>query len=262
MLLRRLAVALAVAGAIAVPAAHAPSACAASAHHAALIIDTGDQVVRRCVGFDEDSITGKDVLDRANVDPVYSDKYSDAFICSLLGVGNDQAHCPNSDPAKNWVYWEAKSGDPTFTKPGQAASRTDVHDGDVEGWTWANATPPPYSSTASVCPASTPPPPPPPPPAASPPPPPASGTTVVPSSGAAKSGGTNTSSTTPGDTTSSTAADSTTSTPTTSGSLALRESRDDGGKGGSPWALAAVGVIVAGLGTASVVISRRRRVGG
>jgi hypothetical protein len=264
MLWRRVAVLLAFAGGIAVPVAHAPAACAATKHQATLVIDTGDGVTRRCVGFDEDSISGKDVLDRAGVGVEYSNKYSEAFVCRILGVGNDQAHCPNQNPGQNWVYWEAKSGSSTYSMPSLGPSSTTVRDGDVEGWVWANAVPPPYQQCdpPATAPSSPPPPPPPPPSGLTPAPGGATATTrdTVPTgpgpaihnattTSLADASSTSTASTdTPGTSTSTTATDS----------IALRRSDD---KGGSPWALAVVGALVVGLGAASAVISRRRRVG-
>lgn len=252
MFVRRFAAAVTVASAAFIaPVAHAPSACAASAHHAALIIDTGSQVVRKCVGFDEDSITGKDMLDRADVNVVYSDKYSEAFVCSMLGVGNDQAHCPNNDANQNWSYYEAKSGDAGFPSSysNVGASRTTVRDGDVEGWTWGRQSPPPYSPASAVCPAAAPAP-------TTTAPAPAVTTTAGRSGFAAvRSGGTsNGPSTTSPDTTS-----TTTTTTTASRRLAIHQTND---KSGSPLALAAIGAIVVGLGAASFVISRRRAAGG
>jgi hypothetical protein len=268
MLWRRGALALMCIAGLGAPVLHgAGPACAATPHHAALVIDTGSQVVRRCVGFSEDSITGKDVLDRAGVDPVYVDYSGQVFVCSLLGVGNARDQCPNSEPADNWVYFHAAAGSNTFTKAPRGASDTTVHDGDVEGWHWRPGTPP-YSSVTEVCPpdapATT---------AATQPSQPAGGAATSPAPSPSSGAGTTTARAPAGATATTTmpsdAAGTTTTTSVADGAaitsttgrqqrLALRES----GKGGSPIGLAVVGVMIAGMGVASWRISRRRAAGG
>jgi len=236
-----------------IPVAHATTACAAGAHHAALIIDTGDRVVRRCVAFDEESISGQQMLDRADVDVVYSNKYSEAFICSILGVGNDQAHCPNSDANSNWVYWQAAAGSNVYLRPNQGASRTKVHDGDVEGWHWQTGLPP-YTPASEICPAA-------------PTTTAATGGTAAPRNSTSTTGVGVTSRITRPDTDTSVGettqvpatTESTTTSTTAARQLALPV--DDGG-GGSPWALVAVGGLIVGLGIGAWQINRRRAAGG
>jgi len=139
----------------AVTLAAAP-ACADSPHHAALIVDTGSGggVYRFCVGFSAASITGKDVLDDAgmNPPPVYQQYGANGVaVCQLLGVGRDADHC--LEAGNNWAYYRAAAGTTTFTYSNAGASSTAVHDGDVEGWIWeASSGPPPFTSESQICP--------------------------------------------------------------------------------------------------------------
>jgi hypothetical protein len=250
MFRRLFAVVAAAAASVVVPVAHAPVACAAGAHHAALIIDTGDRVVRRCVAFDEDSLTGEEVLDRADVDAVYSNKYSEAFVCSLLGVGNDQAHCPNSDPNKNWVYWQARSGSSVYTRPSQGASNTTVRDGDVEAWHWTTGVPP-YSSVNDVCPIAT--------------SPTTPTTTGAPPGDVSPPTATTTTRRVPAaaTTTSADAPTSTSSTEVTSSSTSTTASDQvalpvNDTKSGSPLGFTIIGALIAGMGIAAWRISKAR----
>jgi hypothetical protein len=231
----------------------APPACAAAAHHAALIVDTGSGPARQfCVGFSEETITGKDVLDRAGVDPVYRSYGANGVaVCSLLGVGRDADHCLES--GNNWAYFRATGGATAFSYSNVGVSSATVHDGDVEGWKWEAAPmPPPFAPASQVCPASSP----------SPSPPETAPAGRVTNSTPGTTAGTATAATAavPSTTASgggapaaaTTASDPSVSTSTSSTSAggrgqvaARRTSKADGG--GSPWSLAVFGVFLAGL---------------
>jgi hypothetical protein len=139
---------------------------AASAHRAAVIVDTGAAVKRVVVTFGEDSITGIDALQRAGMDPVvYQFGGQGGAVCRLLGVGRDAG--PNclgggDGDARYWGYFRAPAGSSSFTYSSVGAGTTRVHDGDVEGWKFGTGTPPPYASLASLLPPPAPPSPPPP----------------------------------------------------------------------------------------------------
>jgi hypothetical protein len=131
-----------------------PVSAATTVHRAAVIVDTGTTVKRVCVRFTEDSISGKDALDRAGVDPVYR-SYGGALgsaVCSLCGVGRSYADCLGSGAsATYWIYWRAAAGTTSFTRSAFGVSSTRVHDGDVEGWRWGVSEAPPFALAAEVC---------------------------------------------------------------------------------------------------------------
>jgi hypothetical protein len=245
----------------------APPACAASVHHAALIVDTGSGPVRQfCVGFTEDTITGKDVLDRAgmNPPPVYHSYGANGVaVCALLGVGRDADHCLES--GNNWAYYRATGGATAFSYSDAGASSTTVHDGDVEGWKWEAAPmPPAFTPAGQVCPASSP----------SPPPSDTTAGGVTHSTpGPTAGAGTRPTVAPPPTTVAGPAAMATSTTPpepsaTTSTSTtaaagrgqvaASRRASASGGGGGSAWSLALFGVMLAGL-LGWLVWSRRAR---
>lgn len=130
-------------------------ACGAAAsdgeHRAVVIVDTGTQVRRVCVRFTEESITGRDALIRAGVDPVFKDYGSmGSFVCKLLDTGCPASDCPcGSD--EYWVYSRARAGSSTFTQSSLGVSSTKVRDGDVEGWKWSTGGSPAYASPDAVC---------------------------------------------------------------------------------------------------------------
>ena len=244
-------------------------ACAAAANHAALIVDTGSGSAHTyCVGFDGDSISGKDVLDLAHMDPppVYRPYGGNGVaVCQLLGVGRDADHC--LEAGANWAYYRGAAGASGFTYSNAGASSTVVHDGDVEGWVWETApAPPPFRPASQVCAASS---------GGGP-------ATTVPAGGVVSrspgggapptstattaSGGTggvsaSASSTAPSDPTAAGPAGSTTtSAPPGDLKVAARRStaKGSGGGGGSAWSLAVFGVMLAGL-LAWLVWARRAR---
>lgn len=252
-------------------------ACGAAAsdgeHRAVVIVDTGTQVRRVCVRFTEESITGRDALIRAGVDPVFKDYGSmGSFVCKLLDTGCPASDCPcGSD--EYWVYSRAKAGSSTFTQSSLGVSSTKVRDGDVEGWKWSTGGSPAYASPDAVCGAK---------PAAPASPttvaPPAGGGSAAPGSGsgsgsgsAARGGGGPAdaggapAAPAEGATTSTTQAEMDDATagsadhvPAASGT---RSADDAAGDGGSPAALAGFAAVAAAL-AGIWAVARRRRQGG
>jgi hypothetical protein len=245
----------------------APVAAQPTVHRAVVVVETGTAVKRVCVRFTEDSISGKDALDRAGVDPVYRSYGGSlgAAVCSLCGVGRTYADCLGSGGSSaHWVYWRSPAGAGSFTRSSFGVSSTRVRDGDVEGWRWGASEPPGFALVAEVCGPEDPPPstaPPPRPPAASAGQPrPAPPKVAVTGRGA------------PAATTVSTAAATTTSlvpeapepgpdADPRSGARALGADRrvSDTGDGGPDASLLAFGALLAGLVGASALVRRRRR---
>jgi hypothetical protein len=147
----RIVLLLAVMGALLVAG---PVSAETPIHRAAVIVDTGTTVKRVCVRFTEDSISGKDALDRADVDAVYRSFGGTlgSAVCSLCGVGRSYADCLGGGGSSNyWVYWRAVAGAPSFSRSSFGVSSTRIHDGDVEGWHWGATGAPPFASVAQVC---------------------------------------------------------------------------------------------------------------
>lgn len=136
------------------PARIVAPAMAAEPNRAALIVDTGEQVKKVCVRFWEESISGAELLQRAEVQAAlrpYAGK--GVAVCSLCGVGcRTDDSCLTCDPdGRYWAYSRAPAGSPDFRLSAAGASNTQVRNGDVEGWRWSRGTSPIYISVAEVC---------------------------------------------------------------------------------------------------------------
>jgi hypothetical protein len=133
---------LVIAGLVAGVGIHPPAARAASTHRALVVVNTGTRVFHRCVGFSSDTITGRQALDQADVQPVYSGYGNQGTaVCSLCGTGcpSDNCFC---DPDRYWRYYRQPSGTSSVAYASQGAGATKVHDGDVEHWSWAKTSDP------------------------------------------------------------------------------------------------------------------------
>jgi hypothetical protein len=129
---------------------------AATVHHAALVVDDpGAATVTRCVAFNEDSITGDQLLARSGVE--YATAYSGQAVCQ---INNQPAQYPATcwtSSSPYWAFYVSRGGGSwTFSTLG-FASQT-FRDGDAEGFRYegqSDYTVPP--SPAGVCPVPTPP---------------------------------------------------------------------------------------------------------
>ena len=131
-----------------------PAAAQAAMHHAAVVVDTGDGVVRKmCLTFPEDELSGIEALQRVDTRPYRFETFSGkgSGVCMLCGVGCASGDC-FCDPAKYWAYYRSGPGDTKYTTSAMGASNTVVRDGDVEAWKWGNGSTPPMKTTVSeVC---------------------------------------------------------------------------------------------------------------
>lgn len=134
--------------------ATAGTTAAAQQNRAVLVVDTGDQVKKVCVRFWEESISGAELLRRAEVDAAlrpYAGK--GVAVCSLCGVGcRTDDSCLTCDPdGRYWAYSRAPAGTSGFRLSPAGASNTEVRNGDVEGWRWSRGTSPAYISVEEAC---------------------------------------------------------------------------------------------------------------
>lgn len=156
---RAAAVALAAALWAGLPSAlGAADACAAPGEpRAALVVDTGEQVLRYCVVLPDDEVSGIDVIVAAGEQHglSYHLGFGGKAVCMLAGVGPTGDDCFEDYPYF-WGYWRGESGGWSWSSTGAAS--TTVGDGDVEGWSWgigdtgAVHPQPPPTAFADVCP--------------------------------------------------------------------------------------------------------------
>ncbi|MBW3561035.1 MAG: hypothetical protein KY437_00900 [Actinobacteria bacterium] len=130
----------------------ATPAGATAQHAAGLVVDTGDRVVTVYVEFSEDTITGEELLRRADVDAVFAEYGSQGTaVCSILGVGSPKEDCFREAEQRGtyWNYSRAEDGD--WQRSGRGVSSTTVEHGDVDGWAWGSSgTEPPYHSFEEI----------------------------------------------------------------------------------------------------------------
>jgi hypothetical protein len=131
------------------------------AHHVAVVVqyDSG-QVATRCVGFDEESISGYDALQRAGFGVIAEGSAGiGAMVCSIDGVGCDYPNescgckCEGAE-CLYWAYSHLTDGVWRYSTLGATASR--VRDGAVEGWAWGGGSvergaSPPVIGWGEVC---------------------------------------------------------------------------------------------------------------
>lgn len=150
-----LAVGLLLAALVAAVGATEPSpAAAASMNRVGLVVDTGDgQVKKMCVTFAEASISGAEVLRRADVNAVFANYGGQGTaVCSLCHTGCPSSNCLTCDPdGRYWAYSRAPWGASSYQYSRAGAGSTTVGDGDVEAWAWGSGRPPVYASFAELC---------------------------------------------------------------------------------------------------------------
>lgn len=134
-----LAIALPAAGVAGGPCARA--AAAQGTHRAGLVVHAPDRVREFCVAFEEDAITGFELLRRSGLDLSFKAYPGQGVaVCRIAGVGC--AH-PRQDCFCRDETWSYFSLDPEggWTVSQIGADRRVVRNGDVDGWRWGATTP-------------------------------------------------------------------------------------------------------------------------
>ena len=117
----------------------AHDAIGAAKNRAAVVVRPGDGLAaqRFCVFFDEPSISGIDLLDRAGVTYVSDRSAVGTAICRIDGTGcrspSQKCFC---DFPTFWGYWTRDGDDARFTFASVGAAEREVRDGSVDGWSW------------------------------------------------------------------------------------------------------------------------------
>jgi hypothetical protein len=122
-----------------------------------LVVRHGDgRVVTDCIAFAETTITGEDLLYRAELDVAIAPFGNGGAICRLDGEGctppGEDCFCKCRDTGAACAYWVYAylAADGRWQNAGNAASAQVVGDGDVEGWSWGGE-PLPSLSFTDVC---------------------------------------------------------------------------------------------------------------
>ncbi|XSG74100.1 hypothetical protein ACP8Y2_18150 [Herpetosiphon llansteffanensis] len=129
-------------------------------YHAAVVVQYASGAVdARCVGFDQESISGYDALLAAGFNVVAEGSSMGAMVCSIDSVGCDYPNescackCEGGD-CTYWAYSHLLDGVWQYSKLGAGSYK--VRDGAVEGWAWGGGSvergsTPPVISWGEVC---------------------------------------------------------------------------------------------------------------
>ena len=157
--MRRIALILPIAAALAALASLAPgtpaaSPCAAAgSHSAALVVEHADgSTVTRCVAFDTDAISGEQLLTLSGIgwsSQSFGD-FGDAA-CALDGEPARYAECPGKD--RYWAVFVAQAGG-SWQLANVGISTLVLHDGDAEGFRYVPASGVPAAPPSQITPGS------------------------------------------------------------------------------------------------------------
>ena len=135
-------------------------ASAASAHHAALVIEHGNgATLKYCIGFDTDTVTGQYLLDASGVEK--GEQGSGSMGEAVCQIDYEPAQYPSGCWTASSPYWamDVSRGSGGWSQSNLGVSSQTFHDGDAEGFRYesqsASLSPP---SPAGICPFPTPPP--------------------------------------------------------------------------------------------------------
>ena len=123
---------------------------AAASNRAAIVVQFDDGTTEtRCVNFDEQSITGYELLERSSLSIIASFESQGAAICKIEDVGCPANDCFCQSPPDYWSYWQLENDQWAYSP--QGSSSTQLHDGDVDGWTWGAGLPPDVIPFDQIC---------------------------------------------------------------------------------------------------------------
>ncbi len=118
----------------------APPAAAAAGDRVGLVVRIDeDRVEVRTVPYKQ-GMTGLDVLLSSGLEVEAAYSSLGAAVCSIAGQGCAATDCFCESP-DTWSYWHLQDGKWAYSPVGAATYR--VKPGDVQGWSWGNAAPPP-----------------------------------------------------------------------------------------------------------------------
>lgn len=123
---------------------------AQSQNRAGLVIffEDGDYETR-CVSFNENSISGYELLQRSGFSIIASFEAQGAAICKIETVGCPASDCFCQSPPDYWSYWQHQGNDWIYAA--QGSSNTQIQDGDMDAWAWGPGDPPALIDFDQIC---------------------------------------------------------------------------------------------------------------
>lgn len=120
-------------------------------NRAGLVIQFGDgSIETRCIEFNEQTISGLEVLERSGL-PVLAvyDPSLGAMVCKIQDQGCPVDNCLCKNPPDYWSYWHLNGNSWVYSPAG--SSTYQVADGEVQGWSWGPGNPPPVMTIDEIC---------------------------------------------------------------------------------------------------------------
>jgi hypothetical protein len=106
-----------------------------------VVVYEDGSTISRCVGFDEESISGYELLVRGNFAPRSEITSVGTTVCSLDGHGcgdGEDCFCQcQSSTCRYWTYWQQLPEGWRYSNAG--AATVQVRDRDVQGWVWGES---------------------------------------------------------------------------------------------------------------------------
>lgn len=115
----------------------APASLAATPHRAGVIVsDAHAKMQTKCVAFDEHSITGLQLLQRAGFSTTLDQSSVGSAVCSIDGGGcSSTSNCFCHYPVF-WGYWTKDDPHKAWRFSDQGAQGRRVVDGALDAWVW------------------------------------------------------------------------------------------------------------------------------
>jgi hypothetical protein len=118
---------------------------------AGLVVQFGDgHVVTRCIAFEEDEISGSDLLARSGLDVVIdASRGMGVTVCRIEGEGCDYpsqpcfCQCMGGGECGYWNYFYRDAGEAEWTYSALGALLRQVRPGSTEAWVWGDGRTPP-----------------------------------------------------------------------------------------------------------------------
>lgn len=117
---------------------------AQSLNRAAVVVSLDqERIESACVAFEEESISGLDLLTRSGLDLVLRVEGFGSAVCSIedSGCAADDCfcQCKGGGDCVYWSYWHQKDSGWEYAAAGASSYR--IKDGDIDGWTWGPGSP-------------------------------------------------------------------------------------------------------------------------
>jgi hypothetical protein len=137
----------------------AETASSQAPNRAAVVVRLADdRVETQCVSFEEDDLSGYELLQRAGLSLETRFEGGGGIMCRIEEIGCPSSdcfcECPGGDDCVYWSYWHL--GDTSWQYAGLGATSYRVGNGDVDGWSWgpgnlSNAVEPPLVTFEEAC---------------------------------------------------------------------------------------------------------------